>query len=277
MFNLEILDTCTIGQACEWIAFGWEPMPPQYEAYCNHIRPIDPNYPTAFMAPLLPPPPTPSYTWEEYNKEMHRACAKLTIALLQKEVIAQGVNKAYKRVSDQKHDIHFGENDILDWRSNQKRWVLIDTIQENETCITVDISIDFNLLKKVFPRDAEETSSTIFKLVFDESNDCVYLYTGDIQKTSVKKFIKTDNKSKQVIKYIMSHPNKLVTRDEIKQFNIKGFDNNDRIDVIIKNAFSNLNIYKLFFNNLTSSSAKFVEQITNRDIFSAGIQTICLK
>lgn len=86
-----------------------------------------------------------------------------------------------------------------------------------------------------------------------EEDDCVYLYTGDLQKTLIKKFAKNDTKSRRVIEYIMQHPGKLITRDEIIQCGIKGFDKEDRIDNILKNAFANLNIYNMFFQKTQNS------------------------
>ena len=110
-----------------------------------------------------------------------------------------------------------------------------------------------------------------------EDDDCVYLYTGCIQKTLVKKFARDDNKSRQVIKYIMQHPNKLINRDDLIKAKIKGFDKLDRIDTIIKNAFSNLNIYKYFFKDPKTASIEFVPQITNLDIDSEQFDKIIVK
>ena len=263
MFDIEISKTCNLQQACEWIAFKWAPMPPQYEAYCDHIRPA--NSHDAFC-PYISPSPEATQVRNEYNKEMQRACSKLTIALLQKAIIAQGIPRLYKKYmpTQEKQLINFGTNSILDWTNNQIRSSLVDQIGENDLLIEEDIEINFAQLRKVFPHDIPEQSQTILKLVYE--GDSVYLYTGGIQKTLIKKFAKNDNKSRQVIEYIMRHPGKIITRDEIIQCGIKGFDKADRIDNILKNAFANLNIYKCFFKKPKTASVEFVEQITSSDI-----------
>lgn len=277
MFDIEILDTCTLQQACEWIAFGWEPMPPKYEAYCNHIRPHNPND-ISSLDSFFETPPEPTYKWDKYSGDMHRACSKLTIALLQKEIIAYGNQKAYKKYfpSAEKQAINFGNDDVLDYQHNQIKVELLGEISPNDLLIEENIEINFNQLKRVFPHEGQEQSRKTFKLTYEE-DDSVYLYTGNLQKTLIKKFAKNDNKSKEVIKYIMQHPSKLITRDEIIQCGIKGFDKADRIDNILKNAFANLNIYKCFFKSPKTASVEFVEQITTLDIDSAEIDIIVIK
>ena len=274
MFDVETLDICTLQQACEWIAFKWAPMSPQYEAYCDHIRPVNPH--DTFRSSMAPPSEA-TQEWNQYNKEMQRACSRLTIALLQKAIIARGslrINKKYMPTLE-KQVINFDTGNILDWDNNQIRSSLVNKIGENDLLIEEDIEIDFDQLRKVFPHDIPEHSETTLKLAYEDGS--VYLYTGDIQKTLIKKFAKNDNKSRQVIEYIMQHPGKLITRDEIMALNIKGFDKADRIDTIIKNAFSNFNIYKYFFKNPKTSSVEFVDQITNLDIDSAQIDLIVVK
>lgn len=44
MVDVEILDTCTLLQACEWIALQWEPMSDLYEQYDGRIRPQHPFF-----------------------------------------------------------------------------------------------------------------------------------------------------------------------------------------------------------------------------------------
>lgn len=264
MFDVKILDKCTIRQACEWIAFKWEPMSWQYEAYCGHIRPRNP-YDLLSLEEMFENPPEPTYPWKKYNKAMHEACAKLTITVSQKQIVLQNT------LSDGQN-IDFGGDDTLDWQSNRIK----SLSTTNTTDTNTDVKIDFNQLKKVFPYDKPECKKTTIKLVF-EDDECVYLYTGTLQKTLVKKFAKTDNKSKRVVQYIMQHPNQLITRDDLIKANIKGFDKLDRIDTIIKNAFSNLNIYKYFFKDPKTASIEFVPQITNLDIDSEQFDKIIVK
>ncbi len=40
----EILNNCSLLQACEWIAFGWEPTTPYYEYLLNYQRPTNSKY-----------------------------------------------------------------------------------------------------------------------------------------------------------------------------------------------------------------------------------------
>ncbi len=75
MFDVEILDTCTLQQACEWIAFTWEPMKQAYEEYSEHIRPRDSKSPG----------------FQEYEQQIKKASRALRIALIQKQLKITGV------------------------------------------------------------------------------------------------------------------------------------------------------------------------------------------
>lgn len=264
MENIEVLDNCTLLQACEWIAFQRPPMTHTQEKATNFIRPEPPIMDIPVFNIYSP---KPTYPWEKYFQALTVSCAKLKLALMAKQLQVFGINSQLSKISQKKHPIDVSDEDNLNWRDN--------TI--SSTFFTFqNISINFAELKKIFPGPNTWEKTVILKLILEDDN-CVYLYTGNIQKTRVKKFAKEDNKTQRVIKYIMQHPNKLITRKDLINANIKGFDTVDRIDTIIKNAFSNLNIYKYFFKNPRSSTIEFIPQITNLDIDSTQFDKIIIK
>ena len=260
MFDGDNLDKCTLQQACEWIAFQRPPMTTTQEEASGFIRPTPETTNDSIWGQYLP---KPTYTWEEYLQKITIACAKLKLALSSGSLAAFGT----ERHSLQEQEIDVSDNHTLDWHKN---------IISSLIFTYLDISINFAELRQIFPGPNTWQKPMTLSLKY-EDDDCVYLYTGNLQKTLIKKFARNDNKSRQVIKYIMQTPGKLITRDTIKKLGIKGFDENDRIDNILKNAFSKLNIYKYFFKKTKTASVEFVEQITNLDIGSDQTGMIVIK
>jgi hypothetical protein len=70
--KIEFLDKCTLLQACEWIAFKWQPMLPIYEDVSgrNQPSPFDSDAP--------------------HNKSIKIAANHLKLTLYQKDIIARG-------------------------------------------------------------------------------------------------------------------------------------------------------------------------------------------
>ena len=265
MFDSENSDKCTLRQACEWIAFQRPPMTTTQEEASGFIRPTSETTNDSIWGQYLP---KPTYTWEEYLQKMTVSCAKLKLALIEKNLCVFGRDTSFSTILfPQPRSISIFEDDQLNWDKNMISSTFF-TFQ--------DVFINFAELRKIFPGPNTWQKPVTLSLKYEE-DDCVYLYTGDLQKTLIKKFAKTDTKSRRVIEYIMQHPGKLITRDEIIQCGIKGFDKADRIDNILKNAFANLNIYKCFFKNPKTASVEFIEQITNLDIDSDKIDMIIIK
>ena len=265
MFDSENLDNCTLQQACEWIAFQRPPMTTTQEEASGFIRPNPETTNDSIWGQYVP---KPTYTWEEYLQKMTISCAKLKLALIEKNICVFGRDKNFPTIlSPHPQSISISEDDKLNWDQN---------IISSTFFTFTDVFINFAELRKIFPGPNTWQKPMTLSLKY-EDDDCVYLYTGNLQKTLIKKFARNDNKSRQVIKYIMQHPGKLITRDEIIQYGIKGFDKEDRIDNILKNAFAILNIYKYFFKNPKTASVEFVEQITNLDIDSDQIDMIIIK
>lgn len=292
MFDIETLKFCSILQACEWIAFGWEPTTQQYEEMLGRHRPlqaggwaaferkpatpeydntlgysyqesINPNSYNEFYKPILP--------FTEYAPEIQKACAKLTIALQKKYINALGILYKQDMDADSLFDapvtiidcvpgtrLYFETNEILS-DNNRYGHIVIDT----------------KVLQKLFPAKNAESSPVKFKITLDKNG--VWLHTGKIQKTNIKNFKSSNSKSQRVIEHILQHPNRLITMQEIKQLGIKGFDETDRLDVIVKNAFSRLDNYKVFFPELHSHSVMFKNTISCTELSDTNTPYIIVK
>ena len=86
MVDVEILDTCTLLQACEWIAFQWEPMSDLYEQYDGRIRPQHPLFAGLNFGQTT----KPTIDWDKYNPTITKAKAALKITLIQAQLVVTG-------------------------------------------------------------------------------------------------------------------------------------------------------------------------------------------
>ena len=116
MFDVEILETCTLQQACEWIAFQRPPMTTTQEEASGFIRPSPEIAQETIWSKHLP---KPTYTWEDYLQQMTIACAKLKLALIQKDICVFGKNKDFPTLLfPQPQSINISEDDNLNWEQN---------------------------------------------------------------------------------------------------------------------------------------------------------------
>lgn len=145
MIEVKILNECTLLQACEWIAFKWEPMNNVYEQYEGRIRPRNPIFDIN-----LGDNPKPSIEWDKYRDGLAKGVAALKIALCQKQINAVGRFFPEKNTSlgstplqPERTVIDFEEFFSLDTTDNQ-------IIVGNDP-IFYDILISFTELVSIFP------------------------------------------------------------------------------------------------------------------------------
>lgn len=145
MIKVEILDKCTLLQACEWIAFKWSPMDAIYEQHEGRIRPENPTFNLD-----LGTNPKPSIEWEEYRDNLRKAVASLHIALFNKQVNAVGVLIPTEKIplggaplQEERGVIKFEKFFTLDTENNR--------FMVGNDPIFYDILIDFSELASVFP------------------------------------------------------------------------------------------------------------------------------
>lgn len=172
----EILDKCNLLQACEWIAFGWEPMKPIYEHAIgrrrfNMIKPDGNRIVIDGGSEQL-----------SYNENINSALGKLELAIYTKQIIAYGItdfgleiqktddtylktiNNA--RFMDKDIVLNKEEQELYNFISNKPKVFPIEDVSENfnTNIITNEMStgdtfmgayhnieIEFSILKKVFP------------------------------------------------------------------------------------------------------------------------------
>lgn len=145
MIEVKILNECTLLQACEWIAFKWEPMNNVYEQYEGRIRPRNPIFDIN-----LGDNPKPSIEWDKYRDGLAKGVAALKIALCQKQINAVGRFFPEKNtplgsapLQPERTVIDFEEFFSLDTTDNQ-------IIVGNDP-IFYDILISFTELVSIFP------------------------------------------------------------------------------------------------------------------------------
>lgn len=153
MFNIEILDTCTLRQACEWIAFAWEPMKQAYEEYSEHIRPTDSKSPE----------------FQEYEQQIKKASRALRIALIQKQLKIVGVrlhtSGSFRplgsfQISFNPESIDFMDDYTFDINNNN----ILNT--QNEI-VAQYVDIKFDELKSVFShREPKKQTKDVYKSTY---------------------------------------------------------------------------------------------------------------
>ena len=165
MIEVKILNECTLLQACEWIAFKWEPMNNVYEQYEGRIRPRNPIFDIN-----IGDNPKPSIEWDKYRDGLAKGVAALKIALCQKQINAVGRFFPEKNTSlgsaplqPERTVIDFEEFFSLDTTDNQ-------IIVGNDP-IFYDILISFTELVSIFPgqnRKHVNTYKSEYMLLMEE-------------------------------------------------------------------------------------------------------------
>lgn len=116
MFDVEALDTCTLQQACEWIAFQRPPMTKTQEEATGFIWPSPEMTNDNGWSKYLP---KPTYTWEDYLQQMTIACAKLKLSLQNGYLCVFGVNSRLLLPFAQIQQINISDEDKLEWQTNK--------------------------------------------------------------------------------------------------------------------------------------------------------------
>ncbi len=165
MIKVEILDNCTLLQACEWIAFKWEPMATVYEQYEGRIRPQNPMFDIN-----LGNKPKPSIEWDKYRDGLAKGVAALKIALTKKQINSigrlfpqRGTPLGGALLQPERTVIDFEEFFSLNTTNNQ--------ITAGNEPIFYDILIPFAELVSIFPgqnRKQVNTYKSEYMLLMEE-------------------------------------------------------------------------------------------------------------
>ena len=183
MVDIEILDTCTLRQACEWIALKWEPMSDLYEQYTGRIRPQRP----LFAGLDFDLTTKPSIEWDKYIPVINQAEAALKIALIQAQLVATGIyipEYIDESTHNERDDIEFQPFFTLDMNNNQ---FLLDGKP-----IYTNIRIDFTKLLSVFPginRKQKNTYKSDYMQLMDEVINQEHITDKNQSKKTVLKDI----------------------------------------------------------------------------------------
>ena len=183
MVDVEILDTCTLLQACEWIALKWEPMSDLYEQYTGRIRPQHP-----LLAGINFDLTTkPSIEWDKYIPVINQAEAALKIALTKTQIVASGTyipEHTDESMHNERDDIEFQPFFTLDVNNNR---FLLDGKP-----IYTNIRINFTKLLSVFPginRKQKNTYKSDYMQLMDEVINQEHITDKNQSKKTVLKDI----------------------------------------------------------------------------------------
>lgn len=183
MVDVEILDTCTLLQACEWIALQWEPMSDLYEQYDGRIRPQHPFFSGINFGQTT----KPTIDWDKYNPAITKAKAALKIALIQAQLVVTGTyipEHTDESTHNERDDIEFQSFFTLDVNNNQ---FLLDGKP-----IYTNIRIDFTKLLSVFPginRKQKNTYKSDYMQLMDEVINQEHITDKNQSKKTVLKGI----------------------------------------------------------------------------------------
>lgn len=154
MVDVEILDTCTLLQACEWIAFKWEPMDKVYEEYEGRVRPDNPIF--TIHSGL---DPKPSIKWDDYRDALIKAKAALTIALLQEKIKAIGKPTLTKETSLGALSFQ-AKLEVVDFEKSFSLSLKDNRIYDGDTIVFYDTFVDFSALTTIFPGRSRKQKNT---------------------------------------------------------------------------------------------------------------------
>lgn len=211
--NPPILENCTLLQACEWIAFGWEPMEKVYEdAICRDKSKLGECSKNEHNTIIL-------------SKEIVNAMNLLKVVLYEKKLIAYGFESIGIREKYQKDIMHsnFDFDDMYCYEFDDSiKNIDIDSsdISFDFKCNVLivgfqhykDIQINFNELKKLFPFNEKS------KIIKD--SDCKYktVYMQIMEEVIIEENLSNENqRKKEVLKDIIM--------DKMKKYNLPESNN----------------------------------------------------
>lgn len=238
--NPETLEKCTLSQACEFMAWGWQPVDKFADTalgYAENRTKAKENH--------------DSY----WSNQMNIATGKIQFWLHAKELTISGINKSRESVIPTLSD-----NFTLDIENN--------SITDGKNIYT-NIEVDFYTLQHLFGRTTPKLTYTMTL-----NDDTISLIIENIAKIKIKKLTK-NTKNGRIISYVMEHPNTLFSHSDLNKLQISNFDKADRIDQIFTNAFSK-DIANLFFER-TSDSVKFTPKVTDIDVKKHDIKLLTIE
>ena len=232
--KIPVEEFCTLKQACEYMAFGWEPTTYNYEIICNATSPDkyvrSTNYTNIFMPPVGKIDPGDN----DYNKKMLVQICKLTALLEQGRIIATGIedpgfpgrtifdrqtlqdiyrNKKYIAAQHTEHTaIKLPTKWMLDVVPN---WIVaVPKLKEGYLYSNVvydepsyrDVRINFDELKMVC---AQQQPKKHYKACLNDDGN---LLVTDGTITCKIANLRTANKKYQWLKFYFDHPNQKITK-----------------------------------------------------------------
>lgn len=233
--------TCTLRQACEYIAFGWEPTTNEkYEAYLNRYRPS--RYESC-----------PSY-----DHPMSEANDMLAVLFEQGRITITGIKDPGKPLWDGDDEYAISHNELvtklyadigyIPWEEHPRvqvkkpknwgfdleyNWVINKTDGENSYR---DILIDFEELKRVC---SQKLPQRHYKITLSDTGSLDFndgIHTFHIAN------LNDDKKTFAWLKYCFDNPNRIILKQEIidRFLGIKKLEfNADRITDVLRGAFKN--------------------------------------
>lgn len=261
--EIPVEEFCTLLQACEYMAFGWEPTTYNYEIICNATSPDkyvrSTNYANVFTPPVGKIDPGDN----DYNKKMVVQICKLTALLEQGRITATGIedpgfpgrtifdrqtlqdiyrNKKYFAAQHTEHTpIKLPTKWMLDIVPN---WIVaVPKLKEGYLYSNVvydepsyrDVRINFAELKKVC---AEKLPKRHYKITLSNTGSLDF---DDGARTFHIADLNDDKKTFAWLRYCFDNPNRIIPKQEIidKFKNTPHKFNSDRITDVLRGAFKN--------------------------------------
>ena len=215
---------CTLKQACEYIAFGWEPRTKSNEQLCDRMEYVRSNnyafltHGDAFGSPIIPPDDNP------YNWQMAKALNVLCDLIKSGAIAATGIaDPAWPDWTEHhtvmNENIHKHKN--YDPKEYNKRttvilpdeWELdiiynwIVAVPTQSYCQTSyrDVKINFADLQKAYPIKRHTVTLT------DDGRLC----DCDGTKTTLIYKLRPNSKRYEWIKFYIEHPNQTISKKDL--------------------------------------------------------------
>lgn len=157
---------CNLIQACEWIAFGWEPMTADEEFECGRIRPQKPFVDIDASKEI-------KASWEKYRNKIHEAANKILSALRAGKLQVKGKAKLNELISYIECQFEKGKISEADKNAQIKE---CEELQDNQTilpCLPPSLSENPDV---IIAETKEEVAELLAKAQKHELN-CKYVYS----------------------------------------------------------------------------------------------------
>ncbi len=276
---MQILEYCTLLQACEWLAFGWEPLTKEGEMFMG-------KYVRTYMAECDMTNAIAKLAYGTQLAEIKNAKLQLLILFnhgLKCTIDNKVSSPKFQTGEDMDNMLYIGTpiyKSLYVIRPSKTPVPEPDYTNDNDQGLYIDgkwyydIKINFLELQEVYNKcnAVSQVDPHFFRLFILGDKLCCQKDNEPVVELHT---LSKGAKNTLVLQYIMANPGREITKDEIIQ---NSGTSKIRDDNTMPNIFQTLfkklpDIKKAFFPILGAQTVMFRERVTNRELEEEGLPT----